>query len=413
MVGYPGKVKILHLLSQRPDSTGSGIYVQAMIREAAACGYDNYLVAGICADDCPETDFIDQGKSMFVKFHNVDVAYHLPGMSDVMPYASARFCDLSDEDLGHYENAFTRTLKKAVEHFKPDLIHSHHLWIVSSLARRLFPQTPLVTSCHGSDLRQFQNCPHLQERVLAGCRKIDLVIALSEVQKNEIRRLYQLSPENIVVAGAGYNDRLFYAGVKPAPDPVQLVYAGKLSNAKGVPWLLRALQPLHAPAWRLDLLGGGSGPEKKDCLLLAKALGGRVRVHGALPQKRLAEIMRSAHILVLPSFYEGLPLVVLEGLASGCRIVATDLPGTREMLADADAAFITLVRTPRLQYTDQPYLEDEPAFEQNLRTAVQRQIDAARKCPQIDLAPIQDKIAAYTWAGIFKKVRKAYLSSLN
>jgi hypothetical protein len=38
--------KILHLLSQRPDSTGSGIYVQAMIREATACGDDNYLVAG-------------------------------------------------------------------------------------------------------------------------------------------------------------------------------------------------------------------------------------------------------------------------------------------------------------------------------------------------------------------------------
>lgn len=41
------KLKILHLLSQRPDSTGSGIYAQAMIREASAYGYDNYLVAGI------------------------------------------------------------------------------------------------------------------------------------------------------------------------------------------------------------------------------------------------------------------------------------------------------------------------------------------------------------------------------
>ena len=38
------KLKVLHLLSQRPDSTGSGIYVQAMMREANACGYDNFLV---------------------------------------------------------------------------------------------------------------------------------------------------------------------------------------------------------------------------------------------------------------------------------------------------------------------------------------------------------------------------------
>ena len=50
------KLKILHLLSQRPDSTGSGIYVQAMIREASAYGYDNYLVAGNCSDCFVDTD---------------------------------------------------------------------------------------------------------------------------------------------------------------------------------------------------------------------------------------------------------------------------------------------------------------------------------------------------------------------
>ena len=58
------KLKILHLLSQRPDSTGSGIYVQAMIREAYACGYDNFLVAGIRSDCCVDTDCIEQNNTM-------------------------------------------------------------------------------------------------------------------------------------------------------------------------------------------------------------------------------------------------------------------------------------------------------------------------------------------------------------
>ena len=79
------KLKILHLLSQRPDSTGSGIYVQAMIREASAYGYDNFLVAGVPSDYCVDTDWIEQDKSMFVNFHNTDVSYYIPGMSDVMP----------------------------------------------------------------------------------------------------------------------------------------------------------------------------------------------------------------------------------------------------------------------------------------------------------------------------------------
>ena len=356
------KLKIFHLLSQRPDSTGSGIYVQAMIREAAACGDENYLVAGAYSDYCYETDCIEPDKYVFVNFHKADVSYHIPGMSDVMPYESTRFCDLSEEDLSEYEKAFSGILQDAVHKFKPDIIHSHHLWIISSLARRLFPEIPMVTSCHGSDLRQFQNCHHLQKRVLAGCREIDVVLALSEAQKNEIIRLHHLAPEKIIIAGAGYNDSLFYLNTKPDPDPVQLVYAGKLSNAKGVPLFLRALQSVSYPAWQLHLLGSGSGEEKEVCLMLAKKLGERVCVHGALPQKSLAKIMRHSHVLVLPSFYEGLPLVVLEGLASGCRIVATDLPGTREVLGNLDTDFITLVRTPSLRFIDQPYREDESLF---------------------------------------------------
>jgi glycosyltransferase involved in cell wall biosynthesis len=300
-------------------------------------------------------------------------------------------------------------LQKAVERFSPDIIHSHHLWIVSSLTRQLFPNIPMVTTCHGSDLRQFQNCTHLQRMVLEGCRKIDFIMALSQAQKNEISRLYRLAHRQIIVAGAGYNDDIFYAGTKPNPNPVKLVYAGKLSNAKGVPWLLRALRTIKFPPWQLDLVGSGSGEEKEHCLRLAVQLGGRVHIHGALPQEGLAKIFRQCHILVLPSFYEGLPLVILEALASGCRILATDLPGTKELIGNSVAEFIDLVPAPRLRRIDQPYEEDEFLFEQRLGKGLQLQIDAASGCSQIDLSPIQDILDAYTWTGIFKKVKEVYL----
>jgi len=403
------KLKILHVLSQRPDSTGSGIYVQAMIREATKCGFDNFLVAGLSSSGFDDTFCIAQNRSMFVNFHNADVSYHIPGMSDVMPYQSSRFCDLSEENLYEYETAFSSVLQKAVERFKPDIIHSHHLWIVSSITRQLFPNIPMVTTCHGSDLRQFQNCTHLQKMVLKGCRKIEFAMALSQAQKNDISRLYNLAPEQIIIAGAGYNDSLFYASTKPDPNPVQLVYAGKLSNAKGVPWLLRALRSIKSPPWQLHLVGSGIGEEKEHCLRLAMEQGGKVHVHGALPQGGLAAIIRQCHILVLPSFYEGLPLVILEGLASGCRVLATDLPGTKEIIGNSIAGFIALVPTPRLRYIDHPYKEDEFLFEQNLKKALQQQIDAASRCAQIELTPIQDKLDAYTWTGIFKKVKEVYL----
>jgi glycosyltransferase involved in cell wall biosynthesis len=233
-------------------------------------------------------------------------------------------------------------------------------------------------------------------------------MALSETQKRDIERLYDIMPKKIFVVGAGYDAGLFTIHSKPDPDPVRLVYAGKLSNAKGVPWFLRALSKIESPFWQLHLVGGGSGEEKDHCLNLARELTDRVIVHGAVSQKRLAVIMKSSHIFVLPSFYEGLPLVVLEGLASGCRIVATDLPGVNELLRGVQADFINLVKTPRLKFLDQPYHEDEKIFEQNLKNALQLQIDAARKHPQIDVSSIQEKIASYSWKGIFNKVQAVY-----
>jgi len=405
-------MKILHVLSQRPDSTGSGIYVQAMIREATACGYGNFLVAGLSSATHDDIQCIEKEKSIFVDFNTVDIPFRIPGMSDVMPYDSTRFCELSEEELGIYEKAFSESLQTAVDRFKPDVIHSHHLWIVSSITRRLFPDIPMVTSCHGSDLRQFQKCSHLRKKVLHGCRKIDVVLALSKAQKADIMRLYGFKPEQVFIVGAGYNDQLFYIDTKSPPDPVRIVYAGKLSNAKGVPWLLRAVRSIVSPSWQLHLLGSGSGDEKEYCLALAKDLGNKVQVHGALPQSSLARIMRDSHVLVLPSFFEGLPLVILEGLASGCRIVATDLPGTREIIGDSDSEFITLVKTPRLRCIDQPYREDELSFEQALQYSIQHQINAAHQGRGIDRSSIQDKLDSYTWRGVFKNVRKAYLRCL-
>jgi glycosyltransferase involved in cell wall biosynthesis len=238
-------------------------------------------------------------------------------------------------------------------------------------------------------------------------------MSLSRAQRHDIIRLYGIDKDKAPVTGAGYNDRLFYAVPKPAPEPVQLVYVGKLSDAKGVPWFLRSLGAIQSPPWLLHLVGSGSGEERERCLRLAGGLGGKVRVHGALTQAGAAEIIRQSHIMVLPSFFEGLPLVILEGLACGCRIVATDLPGTRELLGDVGADFISLVKTPRLRYIDQPYREDEQLFEQSLQGKLQHQIGLAESRPNLDLTPIQERINAYTWAGVFKNVKSVYLNCLG
>jgi glycosyltransferase involved in cell wall biosynthesis len=402
------KLKILHVLGQRPDSTGSGIYLQSMMREAAKCGHDNFMIAGIQPDSDVELHNVSLEQCRFVRFNGADISFLIPGMTDIMPYPSTRFVDLSAQDIETYETVFARVLTETESRFRPDIIHSHHNWLLSSLARRLFPNIPVVTTCHGTELRQFQNCPHLRDKVLSGCRRLDAAMVLTEAQKEYIVRNYRLPPEKLVVTGAGYNDSLFTTGAKPSPRPVQLVYAGKLLNAKGLPWLLNALKTITTPEWRLHIVGGGSGKEKEKCMHLAQDLGERVVVHGQIPQTRLAAIFNKAHIFVLPSLFEGLPLVVLEALASGCRVVATDLPGVMEIVGNVKADYITLVRTPRLRKMDQPYPEDLAAYEQNLSQALKIQMAGAINRPRIDLSLIEDELAAFTWKSVFDRVQKVY-----
>jgi glycosyltransferase involved in cell wall biosynthesis len=406
------KLKILHVLGQRPDSTGSGIYLQSMMREAASCGHDNFMIAGIQTGSELELHSVSMEQCRFVRFNGGDIPFLIPGMTDIMPYPSTRFVDLSEQDIETYETVFARALTETVAHFRPDIIHSHHNWLLSSLARRLFPNIPVVTTCHGTDLRQFQNCPHLRDKVLSGCRRLDAAMVLTESQKEYIVRHYRLPPEKLVVTGAGYNDSLFTAGAKPFPRPVQLVYAGKLLNAKGLPWLLNALKTIATPEWRLHIVGSGSGKEKEECMHLAQELGERVVVHGQIPQTRLATIFNRAHVFVLPSLFEGLPLVVLEALASGCRVVATDLPGVMEIASNIKTDYITLVRTPRLRKMDQPYPEDLAAFEQNLSQALKIQMAESIKRPRIDLSLIADELSAFTWKGVFDRVQKVYFKVL-
>jgi len=330
-----------------------------------------------------------------------------------MPYPSKRFCDLTEMELDRYENCFAGKLKAVIECFNPDIIHSHHLWIVTAVARRNFPKLPLVTSCHGSELRQFRNCRHIRKRIVDDCRKLDGILALSQIQKSEIENLYGISGGNIHVVGAGYNAELFSPGPKPPPHPVQVAYAGKLSRSKGVPWLLRALSRIEDFHWQLHLIGSGRGPEMVECLELARELKDRVKIYGALPQAKLAKIMKEAHLFVLPSFFEGLPLVLLEALACGCRLVSTALPGVTEVLGSLKSNYIALIEMPRLHGVDRPYKEDEKLFEKNLAEAIKEQIKNVLIEPQIDYGQIKVQIGTFSWRRVFERIQKVYVQVLS
>jgi len=98
--------------------------------------------------------------------------------------------------------------------------------------------------------------------VEADCRRLHRIMALSRAQKSDILSLFGVPEEMVEVVGAGYNQNLFYPEAKSSPNTVEIVYVGKLSRTKGVPWLLKALAHLLHQPWLLHPVGGGTGEEK-------------------------------------------------------------------------------------------------------------------------------------------------------
>ncbi|WP_416948365.1 glycosyltransferase family 4 protein [Oleidesulfovibrio sp.] len=332
-----------------------------------------------------------------------------------MPYESSRWSDLDESQLAAYENCFSGCLTRAVEQFRPHIIHSNHLWVVTALAKRLYPHIPVVASCHGSDLRQFRSIPRIAEHVAGDCRSLDAVLALSGVQKQELTGLYGIDPDRIHVTGAGFNGSLFGSEgpwqANIADGPLRIVYAGKLSRAKGVPWLLSACAGLlnNGQNFVLDICGGGTGAEYDECIRLAALLGDRVRLHGNVAQPKLAELLRAANVFVLPSFFEGLPLVLLEALACGCRLVATRLDGVDEVFSALPQDVVSLVPLPRMQGVDTPVSDDEAVFEMHLADALAVQLRNTA-VPTSDEAchKVTTLLSMYSWERVFRRVEQVY-----
>jgi glycosyltransferase involved in cell wall biosynthesis len=246
---------------------------------------------------------------------------------------------------------------------------------------------------------------------MSGCSVLDGVMALSISQKEQIIKTYGLSPEIIFLIGTGYNEKIFYNGIKPALSGIDIVYAGKLSRAKGVIWLLKALNKINHFNWHLHMAGSGAGPEHDEVLKEAEEMKGKVTWYGQVRQKELAILMRKCHIFVLPSFYEGFPLVLIEALSSGCRIVVTELPAVMEMTCAKSLPFISTVPLPRLDGPDRPVEEDLPLFVENLKKSLEEQLClSGEKLPDEEITSL---LKYYTWTEVFKKIENVYIKVIK
>lgn len=403
-------MKILYSISQKPGFTGSGFYVQSMIKQASLNNHETFLLCGVQQKDkrISIPGLLEHNRS-FIEFGSKELPFQIPGMSDVMPYQSTCFKNMGEKELFLYEKEARAKITKAVQSFRPDVIHSNHLWLMSSYIKELFPDIPLVITCHGTDLRQAELCPHLRTKIIEGIKKADKIIALTSSQKNKIHDIYNIPKSKIEVIGSGFDENLFSYQKKTQAPPVKILYAGKLSFSKGVLWLLSSIALLNKNKlpFNLNLAGTGSGKEYEEILNFGKKLS-NVTFCGMLSHKELSEMMKKSHIFILPSFYEGLPLVILEALACGCRVITTDLPGTKELAGNIDSELIKFIDLPELEKIDRPYKKDMETLVLELSKILNQEIEKSLLNPETDPDKIDSLIKNYTWKGIFSKIETIF-----
>jgi glycosyltransferase involved in cell wall biosynthesis len=404
---------VLHLLSQRPTLTGSGITLDMLAREAGRRGWRQHAVVGVPASAPPPRIEPLPAENIYpLLFETAELDFPVPGMSDVMPYPSTRFSRMEDARWERYRAAWRAHLETVARKVRPDVIHSHHLWLLSSLVKDSFPGIPVVTHCHSTALRQMELCPDRAPEIVAGVRRNDAFVSLHGGQAAQIVETLKVSAEAVHVVGAGFRADLFHAAGRPDAAGETLLYVGKLSRSKGLPSLLDAVEGLarRRPGLRLHICGGGAGAEAEALRGRLEAMAPAVVFHGQVDQGTLAERMRQAAVCVLPSFYEGLPLVLVEAAACGCRVVATALPGVMEQLAPHLGDALFPVEMPPMAGIDTPVEAALPAFVDRLESALDAALDVTLDVKDSRGTPA---VQAFTWEAVFQRVEAVWRSVIE
>lgn len=194
-------------------------------------------------------------------------------------------------------------------------------------------------TCHGPEEFDSPAALALGEKIA----RAKFVVAISEFGRSQLLRW--CAPDHwpkVHVVRCGLDAMFLGQPTSPVPDVRRFCCVGRLSAQKGQVLLLEALAALVKSGERVELALVGDGEMRADIELHMRELGicPFVTITGYVDAARVRDELLRSRAMVLPSFAEGLPVVIMEALALGRPVVSTSVAGTPELVRDGQSGWL-------------------------------------------------------------------------
>ena len=313
-----------------------------------------------------------------------------------------------------------------------DLVHSHTWYAnMGGHLASLMGDIPHVLTAHSLEPMR----PWKAEQLGGGYRvsswvektayeAADAVIAVSAGMREDILRSYpSVDPERVKVVHNGIDSELWQRAVDEDvvrrhgvdPDRPSIIFVGRITRQKGLPYLLRAAAELPPEVQLVLLAGAPDTPEimaEVESLIetLRETRDGVVWVPTMLPRNEVVAMLSSATVFVCPSVYEPLGIVNLEAMACELPVVATATGGIPEVVVHGETGWLVPIEQVQ-DGTGTPVDPDRVVAD--LAAAMTDAVSDAARAERMGLAGRRRAVESFSWGSIGDQTHQVYLDVLR
>lgn len=241
-------------------------------------------------------------------------------------------------------NKFTKILKEE----KPQIVHSHLFkaaMFAAPIAKRVGGIYVVDTAHIREAWRKGLKTAYFIDRLVY--RKVDRIIAVSHAVRNYLVEVKKLPPSKITVVHNGVHVEKFRtAQTKPTNGRLTFGVIGRLEIQKGHRYFLEAVKLLGRTADQAQFNIIGEGSLRAELEAMARQLGIEERINFLGFRSDIVKAFDELDVLVLPSLFEGLPLVALEASAMGKAVIVTNVDGSPEAVAHNETGIVVPPEDP-------------------------------------------------------------------